>query len=158
MIARLLSNIKWLLLVAVVGGPGWAIFNWMQLETIKRVAAEGVETTAIVDGGESHSGRRSGTTYKIHALWTDANNAEHAENIDVSSEYAHKIIQGDMLLIETVQIKYLAADAKAPVFVSEDLPQQHDDKQTMIILGIAAGIVGLIGSGIFFLVGRKKPA
>jgi len=158
MIARWLSNLKWILLIAIVAGPGFAYFMWTELETIKRIAAEGVETTAMVDGGESRSGRRSGTSYTIHALWTDANNAERAENINISSEYAHSIIQDDMLLIDAVQIKYLPGDAAAPVYVVEDIPQQQADKELMIWLGVGAGVIGVIGSAIFFLVGRKKPA
>ncbi|MEQ1783496.1 MAG: hypothetical protein ABMA14_19240 [Hyphomonadaceae bacterium] len=158
MVARWLSNLKWFLLIAIVAGPGWTYYNWTLLETIKRVGAEGVETTGLVDGGESHSGRRSGTSYKIHVIWQDTANTQHAENVDISSEYANKIIQGDMLTIDTVQIKYLASDAKAPVFVVEDLPQQQDDKQIMIWVGLAAGIAGIIGSAIFFLTGRNKKA
>lgn len=158
MVAKWLSNLKWFLLIAIVAGPGWAYYNWTLLETIKHVGTDGVEATALVDGGESHSGRRSGTSYKIHVIWQDAANAQHAQNIDISSEFAKKIIQGDTLTIDTVQVKYLADDAKAPVFVVEDLPQQQDDKQLMIWVGIAAGIAGIIGSAIFFLVGRNKNA
>lgn len=158
MIARWLSNLKWVLLIAIVAGPGFAYFMWTELETIKRVAAEGVEATAIVDGGESRSGRRSGTTYTIHALWMDTNNAQRAENIAISSEFATSIIQDDMLLIDAVQIKYLPADAAAPVFVVEDLSQQQADKELMIWLGLGACAIGVIGSAIFFLVGRRKAA
>jgi hypothetical protein len=45
----------------------------------------------------------------------------------------------------------------APVVVAEDAPTQIADKELMIMLGAAAGVVGLIGSAVFFLVGRKKP-
>lgn len=158
MIAKWLSNLKWALLIAIVAGPGFAYFMWTELETIKRVSTSGVETVAMVDGGESRSGRRSGTTYKIHAIWLDANNAQRAENIAISSEYAHKIIEDDFLTVETVNVKYLADDPKAPVFVSEDLPQQVQDKEIMIWLAVGAGVVGLVGSAIFFLMGRKKAA
>jgi hypothetical protein len=154
---RIISNIKWLLLIAIVAGPGWSYLNWTDAEKIKRVAAEGTEVTAVVDGGESRSGRRSGTTYTIHAVWPEGD-LTRAEDIDISSEYAKKIIQDDMLLIDTVQIKYIASDAEAKAYVVEDLPQQQSDKEQMIWLGIAAGVIGAIGSAIFFLMGRRKAA
>lgn len=155
--ADIVSNIKWLLLLAIVAGPGWAFFSYTELEKIKRVAAEGTEVTAIVDGGESRSGRRSGTSYTIHAIWPGDGDVQHAEDVSITSEYAKKIIVDDMLLIDTVQIKYMKDDS-GPVVVVDDIPQLQADKDLMIYLGIGAGVVGLIGSAIFFLVGRKRAA
>ncbi len=158
MLANWLSNIKWVLVIAIFAGPAFAYWSFTEAQTLKRIMAEGVEATAIVDGGEIRSGRRSGTSYKIHAIWTDQAGAERAENIPISSEYAGKIIdEDDYLLIESVVVKYLANDPAAPVIVAEDGPTQVADKELMIMLGGAAGVVGLIGSAIFFLVGRKKP-
>jgi hypothetical protein len=158
MVARWLSQLKWLLLIAIVAGPGFAYFEYTELDTIKKISAEGVIANAVVDGGETRTGRRSGTSYKIHAIWTDVNNQEHAENIDISSEFAHKIVQDDMLLVDAVQVKYLPSDPKAPVFAADDLPQQQQDKELMMYLGLGAGVVGLIGSAIVFMAGRKKAA
>jgi hypothetical protein len=155
MLANWLSNIKWALLLAIVAGPGFAVWSFMEMQTFQRIGAEGTEAAAVIDGGESRSGRRSGTTYKIHAIW-DANGTERAENITISSEYAGKIIDGDYLLIESAQIKYLPNEPSVEAVVVEDLPQRIADAQLMIYLGIGAGVVGLIGSAIFFLTGRKK--
>lgn len=155
MLARWLSNIKWALLIAIVAGPGFAIWSFMQVQTFQRIGAEGTEATAIIDGGESRSGRRSGTSYKLHAVW-DAGGTERAENISISSEYADKVIDGDFITIETAQIKYLPDAPETAAVIVEDLPQQIADAQLMIYLGIGAGVVGAIGSAIFFLVGRKK--
>jgi hypothetical protein len=157
MLAKWLSNLKWALLLAIVAGPAFAYFSYTEVQTLKRVMTEGVEATAVVDGGESRSGRRSGTTYKIHAIWTDQTGAERAENITISSEYAGRIIEDDYLLIESVVVKYLASDSTVPAVVAEDAPQQIADKELMIWLGIGGGIIGAIGSAIFFLMGRKKP-
>lgn len=157
MLAKWLSNLKWALVLAIFAGPGFAYWSYTEAQTLKRVMAEGVEATAIVDGGESTSGRRRATTYKIHAIWTDQAGAERAENITISSEYAGRIIQDDFLMIESVVVKYMPNDPAAPVIVAEDAPTQIADKELMIMLGAAAGVVGLIGSAIFFLVGRKKP-
>jgi hypothetical protein len=158
MLAKWLSNIKWAFLIAIVAGPAFAYFSYTEAQAIKRVVAEGVEATAVVDGGESRSGRRSGTTYKIHAIWADAQGAERAENIEISSEYAGRIIEGDYLLVESVVVKYLPGDAEAKAVVSEDAPQQIADKELLMWLGVGAGVLGVVGSAGFFLFGRKKPA
>lgn len=155
--ADFVSQIKWLLLIAIVAGPGWAYYNWTELEKIKLVAAEGAEVAAVIDGGESRSRRRSGTSYTIHAIWPGEGNVQHAEDISISSEYAKKIIADDMLLIETAQIKYMS-DGSGPTIVVDDIPQQQADKQLMIWLGIGAGVIGAIASAIFFIAGRRRSA
>ena len=157
MLARWLSNLKWALVIAIFAGPAFAYWSYTEAQTTKRIMADGVEATAVVDGGEIRSGRRSGTSYKIHAVWTDQAGAERAENISISSEYAHKIIDGeDYLLIESVVVKYLANEPTVKAIVAEDGPTQVADDELMIMLGAGAGVLGLIGSAIFFLVGRKK--
>jgi hypothetical protein len=40
--------------------------------------------------------------------------------------------------------------------VAEDGPMQIADKELMMWLGAGAGVAGLVGSAIFFLLGRKK--
>ena len=157
MLANWLSNIKWALLLAIFAGPAFAYWSYTEVQKFNRISAEGVEATAVIDGGESHSGRRSGTTYKVHAIW-DANGTERAENITISSAYAHKIIQDDYLTIESAQIKYLPNEPTAEAVVVEDIPNQIENSTLMIYLGAGAGVVGLIGSAIFFLGGRKKKA
>jgi len=157
MLAKWLSNIKWLLLIAIFAGPAFAYWSYTEAQTTKRIMSEGVEATAVVDGGEIRSGRRSGTSYKIHAVWTDPAGAERAENISISSEYAHKIIdEDDYLLIESAVVKYLPAEPTIAAIVAEDGPTQVADDELMMMLGGGAGVIGLIGSAIFFLVGRKK--
>lgn len=155
--ADFVSQIKWLLLIAIVAGPGWAYYNWTELEKIKHVASDGTEVTAVIDGGESQSRRRSGTSYTIHAIWPGEGNVQHAEDIDITSEFAKKIIADDMLLIETAQIKYMP-DGSRPTVVVDDIPQLQADKELMIWLGIGAGVVGAIASAIFFIVGRRRSA
>jgi hypothetical protein len=157
MLARWLSNLKWALVIAIFAGPGFAFWSFTEAQTLKRVMADGAEATAIVEGGESTSGRRRGTTYKIHAIWTDQAGAERAESITISSEYAGKIIEDDFLMIDSVVVKYLANEPDVPAIVAEDGPTQIADKELMMWLGGGAGVIGLIGSAIFFLMGRKKP-
>lgn len=156
MLAKWLSNLKWALVLAIFAGPAFAYFSYTEAQAIKLVADEGVEATAVVDGGESRSGRRSGTSYTIHAIWTGEGGVERAEDIDISSEYADTIIDGDYLLIETVVVKYLPNDPAAKAIVAEDAPLRIADKELMMWLGAGAGVLGLVGSAGFFLFGRKK--
>lgn len=158
MFERWLSNLKWALVIAIFAGPAFAYYSYTQVQLTKRILAEGVETTAVIDGGESRSGRRSGTTYKIHAIWTPDGGMERAENITVSSEFAHAIIDGEYLTIEEAQIKYLPGEPEKAAIVVADADQQISDDTLMMWLGGGAGIVGLIGSAIFFLVSRNKKA
>jgi hypothetical protein len=156
MLANWLSQIKWVLVLAIFGGPAFAYWSYTEGQTFKHVMTDGVEANAVVDGGESQSGRRRATTYKIHAIWTDDKGAERAENIEISSEYAGKIIEDDYLLIESTNVKYLPNEPEVAAIVSEDGPQRIKDKELMTYLGAGAGGVGLIGSALFFLVGRRK--
>jgi hypothetical protein len=157
MLANWLSNIKWALVLAIFAGPAFAYWSYTEGQTFKHIMADGVEAAAVVDGGESRSSRRGVTTsYKIHAIWTDDKGAERAENIEISSEYAGKIIEDDYLLIESANVKYLPNEPEVAALVSEDGPQRIKDKEMMTYLGAGAGGIGLIGSAIFFLGGRRK--
>jgi hypothetical protein len=157
MLGRWLSNLRWALLIAIFAGPGFAYFTYTEAQTLKRVMAEGVEATATVAGGESRSGRRSGTTYKIQVVWTDQAGAERAETIAISSDYAATIIEGEFLTVDSVIIKYLADDPSVSAVVVEDAPTQIAENELFMMLGAGAGVVGLVGSAFFFLAGRRKP-
>jgi len=156
MLANWLSQWKWALVIAIFAGPAFAYWSYTEGQTFKHVLADGVETSAVIDGGESHRGRRSGTSYNIHAIWKTDGGIERQEKIEISSEYAHKIIDGDYLLIEDAKIKYLPNEPEVAAIVVEDGPQRIADKELMMYLGAGAGVIGLIGAPIFFLVGRKK--
>ena len=156
MLANWLSNIKWALVLAIFAGPAFAYWSFTEGQTFKHVMADGVEVNAVVDGGETSSGRRRATTYKIHAIWQDDKGAERAENIEISSEYAHRIIEGDYLTIDSANVKYLPNEPEVAALVSEDGPQRIKDKEMMTYLGAGAGGIGLVGSGVFFLFGRRK--
>jgi hypothetical protein len=156
MLANWLSQWKWALVIAIFAGPAFAYWSFTEGQTFKRIMADGIETTAVVDGGESRTRRGVTTSTKIHAIWTDANGAERAESIEVSSEYAKKIIDGDYLVIEEAKIKYLPDEPDVEAIVTEDGPQRVKDEEMMMYLGGGAGVIGLIGAPIVFLAGRKK--
>ncbi len=158
MIAKWLNNLKWALVLAIFAGPAFAYFSYTEAQAIKQVLADGVETTAVVDGATSESGRRRGTTYTIHAVWADEGGGRHAADLDISSEFAGQVIQGEYIVIEAVQVKYVPGADDAKAVVLDDADQQIADKTLFMWLGAGAGVIGLAGSAIFFLTGRKKPA
>jgi Protein of unknown function (DUF3592) len=153
-----LSNIKWLLLLAIVAGPAFAYFSYTEAQAIKRVTAEGVEVTAAVDGAESQKSRRGARTYSVHATWATEAGLQRAEDLAITSDFAGKIIQDDYLVIDSVKVKYLPNDAEAKAVVVDDAAQQIADKEMMTYLGIGGGVLGIIGSACFFLLGRKKKS
>jgi hypothetical protein len=154
--ANWLSQWKWALVIAIFAGPAFAYWSYTEGQTYKRIMAEGVETTATIDGGESTTRRGVTTSTKINAVWQTAGNVERKEAIEVSSEYAKKIIDGDYLTIEEAKIKYLPNELEAGALVTEDGPQRIKDKEMMMYLGAGAGVIGLIGAPIVFLAGRRK--
>jgi hypothetical protein len=158
MFGNLLRNLKWALVIAIFAGPGFAYFSYTEAEAIKKVMAEGVEATAAVDGAASESGRRRATTYTIHAIWADDGGVQHAADLDISSEFADQVIEGDYIVIDAVQVKYTPGGDDATAVVIDDADQQIADKMLMVYLGAATGVIGLIGSAIFFLTGRRKAA
>jgi hypothetical protein len=149
-------NLKWALLIAIIAGPGFAYYSFTEAGKIEQVMASGVEAEAFVAGGSVTSGRRRGTTYKLDAIWADAGGAPQQQEIAISSEFASQVIVDDTLTIDLVHVKYVPDNAELPVIIVEDAANQLADNRMMIWLGIAAGIIGAIGSALFFLFGRKK--
>ncbi len=151
-----MRQLKWVLLAASVAGPGFAYWSYTEAGKIEQVVASGVEAEAFVAGGTVTSGRRRGTTYKLDTIWADAEGAQHQDEIAISSEYAQQVIVDDTLQIETVHVKYVPGNAELPTSIAEAAATQLADKRLMVWLGIGAGIIGAIGSALFFVFGRNK--
>lgn len=149
-------NLKWALLIVIVAGPGFAYWSYTEAGKIEQVMASGVEAEAFITGGTVSSGRRRGTSYKLDTVWADADGASHEEEISISSEFAGQVIVDDTLTIDVVHVKYVPGNTELPTVIVEDAPQQVADKRLMVWIGIGAGILGAIGSALFFLFGRKK--
>lgn len=158
MLGWLFGKIKWLLIIAAIGGPGLAFFSWQDAERRKTVMADGIETEATIEGATRTKGRRSGTSYKIDLSWTDAQGkARTAKDIGISRSYADKIIIADKLMAGTTRIRYLAEPGESEnLIVSADENAQETTDQEMIYVGGGAGAVGLAGLALIFLVGRRR--
>jgi hypothetical protein len=154
----LFGKLKWLLLIAAVGGPALAFFCWQDGERRKDVMAHGVDATAAIDGATRTKGRRGGTTYKIDLTWTDAQgNTQTAKEVSVSSSFANRIIVDNKITVDSTRIRYLADGSDKPnLIVSDDETNQEETDQAMVYVGAGAGLIGLIGSGLIFGLGRRR--
>ncbi|HWA00892.1 MAG TPA: hypothetical protein VG841_11325 [Caulobacterales bacterium] len=151
---RWFSQIKWLLVIAVFAGPAWAYFSYTEGKKIEHVMAAGVQTIAEVTGGEERT-RRGVTTYNLDLAWADAGGLRHAATVDISSEFAHRVVVDGNLTIGATEIKYLAEDPSTIVLV-RDAEQQAADKQLNMWIGAGAGLLGLVFAPLIFWWERKR--
>lgn len=159
MINWIVGRIRWILIAAAVGGPVFAYLGFSDIGKIAKLEAEGATTSAVITEAYSKDGRRSGTTYKVSLEWTDASGGiRTAEDITIDSGFANDIIQGDMLMVEELEIRYLEADPAAAPIVIASIPGEKETAEFMKLGGIGGGIVGILGSILMFLFGRKKKA
>jgi hypothetical protein len=159
MIAWLVGKIRWLMLVAAVGGPVMAYLGWSEAARIKDVEQQGVEATAVIDGATRRKGRRSGTSYSVDLAWKDAKGvAQKVEKISISQSFAGQIIRDDKIVRNTVKIKYLpdALDSK-PVII-EDAQRQEESDTFMMQAGLGVGALGIVGSLLMLLFRRRAAA
>jgi hypothetical protein len=159
MVSWIVGKLKWLMLVAMVGGPVAAYFGYTTAAEIKDVMANGQEAVAAIDGGTVRKGRRSGTSYSINLHWTDKSGARQtAEKVSISSTLADKIIVGDKLVRDSVKIKYLAGTPDTKPVILEDAERQITNNEEMVPLMIGAGVLGAIGSAFFLMRARRRAA
>jgi hypothetical protein len=159
MIAWFFSKIRWLLLLAAFGGPVLAYLGWSDAQRIRDVEQRGVETTAVIEGATRTKRRRGGTTYSIKLAWKDGKGqVQKAEKITVSSTFANMIIRDDKIIRDTLKIKYLPDTLESSPVIVEDAQRQEESDTTMIQAGIGAGVVGIVGTGLVFLFGRRRSA
>lgn len=152
------SKVKWLLLIAAIGGPVLAFFSWQDGERVRNIAANGIEAQASVEGATRTKRRRGGTSYSVDLAWKDAAGKDRmAEKISVSTQFANRIIRNDKLTVDTLKIKYLPDEpGKDAVIIADDAARQADQDSEMIYVGAGAGAIGIVGSGLFFLLGRRR--
>lgn len=157
-VSWIMGKLKWLLVIAALGGPFLAYISWEDGERVKRVAAEGVEAQASVEGATRTRSRRGVTSYSLDLAWKDADGQSHtAEKVSISRDFADRIIVNDRLTVDTLRIKYLPGEAgKSGVIIQDDAAKQADLDHEMVYLGAGAGVIGVLGSAGFFLMGRRR--
>ena len=154
----IVGKIKWLLLIAAIGGPVLAYTGWEDGQRLKLVQAAGITATASIDGGTRTKRRRSGTTHKVNLSWTDAQGkARSAQDVLISRRLADRIIVGDSLVVDQMPIKYMAAvEDNENVIILDDQAEKADTNAGMIALGAGGGAFGLVGAGLMFWLGSRR--
>jgi hypothetical protein len=135
-----------------------AYWGWSDGARIRDVEANGIEATAFIEGATRMKRRRGGETYALKLAWRDATGeVQKAEKVTISSTFAGQIISGDRITRETVRIKYHREPTIDSVpIVLEDAARQEDTDDFLMKFGFGISAVGVVGSGLFFLVGRRR--
>lgn len=157
MLAWLIDKVRWLLLIAAVGGPALAYFSWSDAERIRDVETNGVEAVAVIEGATRTQRRRGGTSYSLDLAWKDAKGGvRKAEKVSVSRTFADQLVKNEKLTRNALRIKYLRDDATVTPVVVEDASRQEDQDAFMVQAGIGAGAVGIAGSAVLLLMRRRR--
>lgn len=156
--AWVVDRIRWLMLGAVGLGAVLVYLGWSDAARIRDVETNGIETVARIEGATRRKGRRSGESYSLKLVWRDNKGAVQThEKVNISSTFARQIIANDRVVRDAVRIKYLPdATIDSVPIVLEDVARQEESDDFMMKLGAGLAGVGVIGSGLFFLVGRRR--
>jgi hypothetical protein len=159
MIGWLIGRIKWLFVVALLGGPVLAYFGWEEKQRFAEIEAKGVSAQAVVTGATETKRRRGGKSYSVDLAWKDAKGTPmKAEKVSISQTMANEIISASTVKAAVVPIKYIADQPDVKPMIVHDAARLADGDELMIKLGLGAGGLGLLGTLGFFLLGRRKSA
>jgi hypothetical protein len=157
MLAWLIDKVRWLLLIAAVGGPALAYYSWSDAERIRDVETNGVEAVAVIEGATRTQRRRGGTSYSLDLAWKDSKGGvRKAEKVGVSRAFADQIVRNDKLTRDAVRIKYLRDDPTVTPVLVEDANRQEEQDAFMVQAGVGAGAVGIAGSALMLLLRRRR--
>jgi hypothetical protein len=157
MIAWILGRVKWLFLVAAVGGPVLAYIGYSEATEIRDVMARGRDATALIDSGTIKKGRKSGTSYTLNLSWDEGGGRTRTvEKVSISSNMADAVIVGDKIVRDKVKIKYLADAPDIKPVIVEDAARRLQNQDDMLPVGVGAGVVGAIGAAFMLMRDRKK--
>ena len=164
MVAWILRRVKLLFLVMALVPVlllGFSIYDANVAYPQKRELFEkGTEVAAEIEGGTRTKRRRSGTSFSVNLAWKDkAGKPRTAEKVSIGTTLANRIIQNDVLTVDTLKIKYLEADPEAGIFVLADNPTTGPSPPFGLGAVLAGLPVGLLGAaGFYFLRRREKRA
>jgi hypothetical protein len=123
----------------------------------KELFDKGTVVSADVEGGTRTKRRRSGTSFSVNLSWKDkAGKTRTAEKVSISRVLADRIIQNDVLTVDTMKIKYLEGDAEAGIYVLADNPDSGPavpDNMGFALTLVPFGLLGALG---FYLLRRRE--
>lgn len=149
----LMGKLKWLLVIAAIGGPFFAYTGWTDVDRVNDVLAKGVEGDARIVSAVRKKGRRSGTSFYVNLAWKDASGADRkVEDIRVSNALSGKLFQNDRFDgSKPLKIKYLAdASDKDGVVIVDDARESLELDRFMMWGGAIVGLIGLFGCALVF--------
>jgi len=146
---------KWAFVIAIFAGPAFAYYSYNDANRVERILANGTPYQAVVTGGSERTGRRGSRTYTLDTQWAGPDGALHSQSFDISSDYANQIFVGDYVNIETVEVRHLASETSDPVVLVPDARTKIENDRLFQWLGLAAGLLGLIVSPIWFMLERR---
>ena len=156
----IMGKLKWLLVIAAIGGPVFAYLGWEDVARVNNVMDKGVEGSARITSAVRKKGRKSGTSYYVNLAWKDASGAERtADDIRVSNVLAGQLFQNDRFdSSRPVKIKYLADQPdKDGLVIVDDAKESLETDRFMMYGGAIVGAVGLLGCALVFgLLGRLR--
>lgn len=158
----ILGKLKWLTVLCAVGGPILAFACWQDGNRRRDVMATGLQAEATIESATRVKRRRGGTSYKLDLSWTDAGGLRRkVEAVSISHALAAQVIVENRLAIDSLPIKYVPGEsgslkADENVIVLDDTAYQEQTDQELVYAGAGAGVLGLIGSALFFLPRRRR--
>jgi hypothetical protein len=158
LLAWIVDRLRWLLLGAVGLGAVLVYFGWSDAARIRDIETNGIEAVASIQGATRTKRRRGGETYSLKLAWRDSKGGVQThDRVTISSSFAQQIIVADQIRRGSVRIKYLPeATIDSVPIVLEDASRQEEQDAFMMQLGFGLAGVGAVGSGLFFLVGRRR--
>lgn len=153
----LFGRIRWILIIAALGGPVFAYLGYNTQNEIKHLKENGEVTMAFLDGLTMISKRRSGDSYEADIIWIDtAGNEQSETGIKIDGDFAKTLFSGDALVVDQVEIVYLPDAPDMKPHLTGSLDGEKETAKLMFFGGIIAGVIGIIGTALMFLTGRKK--
>lgn len=123
----------------------------------KELFDKGTEVAADIEGGTRTRRRRSGTSFSVNLAWKDkAGKVRKVDKVSISKSLADKIIQNDMLTVDTLKIKYLEADDAVAPFVLADNPATGPSPPAGLEIAGFALPFALIGALGFYFIRRRE--
>ena len=153
----MLGKIRLFLLGAALVGPVLVYFGWSDVQRIRDVETNGIEATARIEGATRTKGGRGSETYALQLAWQDQKGAVRKdESVTISHTFARQIVSDDKIMRQSLRIKYLPDTIDAKPIVLEDSGRQEEQHELMMNIGLGLTGAGAVGSGLLFLVGRRR--
>ena len=157
--AWIVDRLRWLLLAAVGVGAVLVYIGWSDAARIRDVRDQRHRDGRPHRRRDAHQGppQRRELFAEARVARQQGRHADPRERSTVSNAFARQIIRNDRVMRDAVRIKYLPdATIDSVPIVLEDAARQEEQDELMMKFGFGLAGVGAVGSGLFFLLGRRR--